>query len=167
MRQLLRHHEAIHQLIIALLCIIAGLSPTCGVAAYKDDNTYGVDISFPIHRSFLTGSTSLDATRSIFGNDRVQGYSEFFSGCLKYYGLTNKAHLCHRHEEQRLELNRVQPSEMMNYTHVGYKIDRVSEPVWKMIQKFWDEQVNRVGANIPWGLHNESWPEGNTYTNHW
>ena len=153
--------------IIALLCIITSISPICRVFAYKENTYYGVDTSFPIHQSFLTGSTSLNATKSIFGNDRIQAYSDFFSGCLRYYGSKDKAHLCHQHEEQRLKLNRLQPSEMTNHTEMGYKIDRVSEPVWEMIQTFWNEQVYRVGGNIPWGLHNESWPEGNTYTNHW
>ena len=66
--------------IIALLCIITSISPICRVFAYKENTYYGVDTSFPIHQSFLTGSTSLNATKSIFGNDRIQAYSDFFSG---------------------------------------------------------------------------------------
>jgi hypothetical protein len=56
---------------------------------------------------------------------------------------------------------------MKNYTDIGFKKARVSEQVRKMIREFWIGQENRLEGNIPWGLHNESWPEGNTYTNHW
>jgi hypothetical protein len=131
------------------------------------DPGYGVDTSFPIHHNFLTGSAQLDATKSVFGHDRIQTYSEFFSGCLRFYGKMDKAYLCHQHEEQRLTLNKRQPQQMTNYTDIGFMKTRVSDNVWKMLQKFWKEQLDRVDGNIPWGLHNESWPEGNTYTNHW
>ncbi|KAL7510559.1 hypothetical protein ACHAXN_007399 [Cyclotella atomus] len=131
------------------------------------DDQYGVDTSFPIHHNFLTQSAQLDATKSVFGHHRIQTYSEFFSGCLRYYGKMNKAYLCHQHEEQRLTLNKMQPRKMTNYTDVGFVKTKVSDDVWKMIQQFWKKHVDRVDGNIPWGLHNESWPEGNTYTNHW
>eukprot|EP00956_Cyclotella_meneghiniana_P010808 scaffold15119_cov63-Cyclotella_meneghiniana.AAC.7 len=94
---------------------------------------------------------------STFGHDRIQLYSEFFSGCLNAY--KDKGYLCHQNEEQRLKLNRMQPPQMSNYTLVGFKKTKVSERVWKMIQDYWSGQVKRVDGRIPWGLHNESWPE--------
>jgi hypothetical protein len=145
---------------------LALIASNCATLAAAE-SIYGVDVSFPIHHNFLTPSSSLDSTKSIFGSDRIQTYSEFFSGCLKAYGKHDKAHLCHHHEDERLRLNRMQPRQMKNYTDIGFKKARVSEQVWKMIREFWIGQENRLEGNIPWGLHNESWPEGNTYTNHW
>lgn len=128
---------------------------------------YGVDCSFPIHHHFLTESANLETTKTVFGNERMKVYSEFFSGCLKAYGQMDKAHLCHEHERNRMEMNRMQPSKMTNHTVEGFKKTKVSAHVWEMIQRYWNERVNRVVGDIPWGLHNESWPEGNTFTNHW
>lgn len=54
-----------------------------------------------------------------------------------------------------------QPQSMQNYTELGFKKIKAPEEVWKRIKKFWDENKDRKNWNP------ESWPRGNTYTNHW
>lgn len=146
----------------AIYYVLALLS-SCILAAAVN-SSYGVDVSFPIHHNFLTSATSVEMT-STFGHDRIKLYSEFFSGCLNAY--KDKGYLCHHNEEQRLELNRMQPPQMTNYTSIGFKKTKVSQQTMEMIQEYWSGQVKRVDGRIPWGLYNESWPDGNTYTNYW
>ena len=142
---------------------VLALLSSC-ILAVAVSSSYGVDVSFPIHHNFLTSATSVEMT-STFGHDRIKLYSEFFSGCLNAY--KDKGYLCHHNEEQRLELNRMQPPQMTNYTSIGFKKTKVSQQTMETIQDYWSGQVKKVDGRIPWGLYNESWPEGNTYTNHW
>eukprot|EP00804_Cyclotella_cryptica_P018732 CCRYP_007212-RA/>CCRYP_007212-RA protein AED:0.39 eAED:0.39 QI:135/1/1/1/1/1/4/1687/322 len=160
-------HKASLKKMISILFIFALLSPRWTITTLAQSTTYGVDVSFPIHHHFLTETSSLDATTSIFGNARIREYSEFFSGCLQKYARINKAHLCHQHENQRMQYNRQQPPAMTNYTAVGFKKTNVSDETWEIIQKFWRRRVQNISGDIPGGLGDESWPEGNTYCNHW
>jgi hypothetical protein len=149
------------QRIISLL-----LSLLCS-AASTESASYGVDISFPIHHNFLTkeGASALQTSQAIFGNERSEAYSNFFLGCMFMYTPKEKGHLCHQHEVERLKLNREQPTIQTNYTSVGFKKMRGSETTWKMIRDFWEERVQNI--DVPDGLRDESWPDGNTYVNHW
>jgi hypothetical protein len=64
-------------------------------------------------------------------------------------------------EQDRVEMSIRQPQSMQNYTELGFKKIKAPEEVWRRIKKFWDENKDRKN----WSP--ESWPRGNTYTNHW
>ena len=66
-----------------------------------------------------------------------------------------------------MQYNIQQPPTMTNYTAEGFRKTRVSDETWELIQKFWRRRVQNVSGDIPGGLDDESWPEGNTYCNHW
>lgn len=48
---------------------------------------------------------------------------------------------------------------MQNYTKLGFTKIRAPDHVFKLIREFWDENKDKAS--------DESWPVGNTYTNHW
>ncbi|KAL7490348.1 hypothetical protein ACHAW6_016170 [Cyclotella cf. meneghiniana] len=152
---------------ISTISILSFVSSPWTMTTSAQSTSYGVDVSFPVHYHFLTESSSLNATKYVFGNNRIQAYSEFFSGCIQKYAPADKAYLCQHNENQRLQYNRHQPPTMTNYTAVGFRKTRVSDETWELIQKFWRRRVQNVSGNIPGGLDDESWPEGNTYCNHW
>jgi hypothetical protein len=55
-------------------------------------------------------------------------------------------------------MNIRQPQSMVNYTSLGYTKVKVPSKVFKIIHKFWTDNVGREEV--------EDWDLGNTYTNH-
>ena len=47
---------------------------------------------------------------------------------------------------------------MVNYTKTGYAVATVPEGVFKVMRKFWEDNLGREEV--------EEWDTGNTYTNH-
>lgn len=66
---------------------------------------------------------------------------------------------CDSTESARLEMNRDQPSNQINYTTIGFKKLRAPKNLWDPIISFYERNK----------LHevDESWPKGNTYVNNW
>jgi prolyl 4-hydroxylase len=56
---------------------------------------------------------------------------------------------------------------MTNYTSIGFLKTRLSDETYKLVQDFWNEAKANVDNDVVGGMTNESWPTGNTYTNHW
>ena len=129
-----------------------------------DDTTiadYGVDASFPIHHGWARNGANVE-TSQLFGTDRIYLYNKYMDGCKEKYTLLD----CKQNEEQRLNLNRNQPQSLQNYTDIGFKKARLSEELFKSLQEYWQSVMNENEKGIA-GIEVESWPPGNTYTNHW
>ena len=117
----------------------------------SDGDHYGVDVSFPIHhhRDGVAGGVS-------------DFYAEFMNGCRGRY--RNAGHmLCDASEEERMDMNRRQPSSMNNYTELGFRKVRAPPELMARLVGFWNGRDAHDVGRIP----DEAWPPGNTYTNHW
>lgn len=68
------------------------------------EDSYGVDVSFPIHHDHLRKGT--------YQADR---YNEFMEGCYKKYSKSS----CLGSERSRINLNLRQPQAQQNYTEMG------------------------------------------------
>jgi prolyl 4-hydroxylase len=114
-------------------------------------NDYGVDCSFPIIRTDLSGCPH------VFADNRTRAYEEFMEGCRQHYG--NKASRCDSTETDRRAMSLRQPASMVNYTATGYHKLKAPQQVMELLYAHWDRNfVNRK---------EEAWPVGNVYVNHW
>jgi hypothetical protein len=46
--------------------------------------------------------------------------------------------MCDLDEESRIEINLRQPSQMTNYTEMGFKKIRTPAPLFQLLKDFWD-----------------------------
>ena len=143
------------------------------VASAEEEPSYGVDVSFPSHRSkvstnypWLPHNVDPDNNPTppeykgmpiqSLGN-KQKFYDDFLQGCRDYY--KKYAHACDSTERDRVEMSLRQPPSMKNYTDIGFKKIRTPDKVWKLIENFWEKNKDK---KMP-----ENWNKGNTYTNHW
>ena len=68
--------------------------------------SYGVDVSFPVHYSNVISKEDNPL------GDRQSFYDEFMDGCRKHYGGKKGSAACDVTEEDRLEMSLRQPSSM-------------------------------------------------------
>ncbi len=127
---------------------------------------YGVDVSFPIHHTFLGDNASVSSTGQVFNGEKVMLYADYLHGCMYTYVQLNKSQDCVYNEEERLRLNINQPRAMTNYTDLGFAKVRLSEKLWKTLREFWEQVMNEENGTVD-NLEEEYWPDANTYTNHW
>lgn len=104
---------------------------------------YGVDVSFPIH-----GMLPHKAWQA-------QRYDRMMQDCYNAYSEQE----CSRVEMQRIEQNLEQARTQHNYTELGFGIVRTPAPAWNALKSFYNQNKAKQ--------HQERWPRGNTYTNHW
>jgi hypothetical protein len=122
---------------------------------YLNQKTYGTDLaSFPVHHSSISPD-------SAFYPARQQFYDAFLEGCRSHHGETDAApsSKCDENEANRIEMNVRQPAGMWNYTDMGFRLVKLPPRVVKTLTKFWKDNK---GKEVE-----ETWFEGNTYTNHW
>ena len=77
------------------------------------------------------------------------------NGCYKKYSREE----CDGNERARMAMNLNQPRSQHNYTEIGFKKLNVPKSAWQPLLQFWESNKDK--------LEPESWPPGNTYTNHW
>jgi len=140
--------------------------------------TYGVDVSFPIHHTFMsdnyawlphnvnpennTTPAKYEGKPVQYLGDKTGEYNEFIDGCQTHYKEKGKSYsACKITEEDRVEMSLRQPMAMQNYSDLGFKKIRAPKEVWEQVKKFWEQNKDRKNWK------NENWPKGNTYTNHW
>lgn len=116
-------------------------------------STYGVDISFPQHHATILSSSSPPPLPLLPG--RQDFYDHFLETCRSH---NTKPEICDENEVDRIDMNIRQPQSMVNYTSLGYTKVKVPHKVFKIIHKFWTDNVGREEV--------EEWDMGNTYTNH-
>jgi len=114
-------------------------------------SSYGVDVSFPIHNE------NVSPVKNNPLGDRAAAYEEFIEGCRAFYG--KKADRCDQTEKDRIAMSLRQPQSMQNYTDIGYLKIRAPEKLRKLLTDYWEANKNKKKK--------ETWPVGNTYTNHW
>ena len=120
--------------------------------------TYGVDISFPQHHATIQSSSSTSQPSSpllVLLPGRQDFYDHFLETCRSH---NTKPEICDENEVDRIDMNIRQPQSMVNYTALGYTKVKVPPKVFKIIHKFWTDNVGREEV--------EDWDLGNTYTNH-
>jgi len=155
-------------LLLSLLCPTPTLSE-------EEPISYGVDLSFPIHRSAVSTNypwlphnvdPAKNPTPKKYQNMPIQylgnvqkRYDEFMQGCHDYYPKNKRA--CDSTEHDRVAMALRQPHSMQNYTEYGFKKIKTPPAIWKLISEFWE--ANKSKDN--WSA--ENWSKGNTYTNHW
>jgi len=118
----------------------------------KDDDTtssYGMDVSFPIHRRVQTENNPL--------GDRQSLYKKHLEGCRKASPENEGA--CDYYEYFRMLMNVRQPQSMQNYTETGFKLIRAPDHVVELVSEFWEKNRDKAKP--------ETWPEGNSYINFW
>lgn len=160
-----------------LFCILQLVSlPGFGQSISNDDessasSSYGIDISFPIHKRISTNYPWLphnvdpannptpkqyeDVPIQPLGN-RQEIYNEHLKGCREFY---ENARQCDVYEYDRMLMNMRQPMSMQNYTEVGFLKTKAPKEIIDLMTKFWDQ--NHLNQEV------EAWPEGNTYINAW
>ena len=105
---------------LSTLFIFLSVSISTGT---EQDNSYGVDVSFPMHTSELSNNypwlphnidPKNNPTPPEYKNMAIQPlgnkrefYKSFMEGCRKHYG--NKGSTCDEVEEDRVEMNLLQP----------------------------------------------------------
>jgi hypothetical protein len=114
--------------------------------------SYGVDVSWPIQHS-QTSSNFAWLPHNINPEehpvpetyrgmpvqplgDRQKIYEEAMQGCRDYY--QERGYMCDATEESRIESNLRQPSQMTNYTELGFKKIRTPTALFQLIQDFWE-----------------------------
>ena len=134
---------------------------------------YGVDVSFPMHHASVSTNYNwlphnLDPQKYSVPHqydgmpiqplgDRQTFYDDFMNGCRQH--AKQAASGCDSTEADRLDNNLHQPGFMVNFTENGFKKIRAPEPLFRLIQQFWEK--NRHNATT------EPWTAGETVTNHW
>ena len=109
----------------------------------QSTNSYGVDVSFPIHHGIDPKSSA------------GKRYKNMIDGCAKAYSRGE----CESTETARLKMSLEQPRSQYNYTEIGFKKIRMDEELFEIILSFYNKnKENR---------HAEQWGRGYTYTNHW
>jgi prolyl 4-hydroxylase len=145
-----------------------------GVKPTETPVEYGVDVSFPMHRSRVSNNYAwlphnMDPVHNDIPSkykdmpvqplgDRQTYYDEFLNGCKEKWGASGAAR-CQQNEDDRIAMTLRQPQSMQNYTDVGFKKIRAPQKVFKLIKDFWDANKE---IQTP-----ENWGKGNTYTNNW
>jgi len=132
-------------IVLTTILVVAHLLPLVPLATAQ--STYGVDISFPQHHATIPTSSSLPG--------RQDFYDHFLETCRSH---NTKPEICDENEVDRIDMNIRQPQSMVNYTSLGYTKVKVPRKVFKIIHKFWTDNVGREEV--------EDWDMGNTYTNH-
>ena len=135
--------------------------------------SYGVDISWPIHRTNVSSNYpwlphNLDPNNTptplqyqnmslaVLG-DRQSMYNKYMKGCNDHY--PGRGPVCSYTESDRIAMNSRQPASMQNYTDTGFKKIKCPSKVFSLIKEFWDKnQMKRK---------KEEWFAGSIYTNHW
>jgi prolyl 4-hydroxylase len=107
-------------------------------------NGVGVDVSWPTHHE--AESLKLYSER----------YDTFLNGCVARYG----ADTCIGSEQDRIAMNRRQPSYMKNFTYAGYAMVETPRVVMDTLTSFFEKY-----SDDDWKA--EDWEAGDTYVNHW
>ena len=170
------HHHLL-RLLLLVSAITVGLSTSSADGSNDNDETvssssYGIDISFPVHKRISTNYPWLphnvdpsnnptpkqyeDMPIQPLGN-RQEAYNKHLSGCREFYG--KDARQCDVYEYDRMLMNIRQPQSMQNYTDVGFLKTRAPQEIIDLMTKFWDQ--NNLNQE------QENWPVGNSYINAW
>lgn len=155
------------QRILQSIFLLSSISPFWA----EEQESYGLDVSFPVHHRISTNYDSLphnqdpklavpwqykDMVVQPLG-DREAVYAKHLQSCRDAYAP--KGGMCDRFEYDRMLMNLRQPQSMQNYTDVGFQKIRAPPEVVKLAKEFWNKnQLNRREEN--WGI-------GNSYMNSW
>mmetsp|Transcript_26417 Transcript_26417/g.72641 ORF Transcript_26417/g.72641 Transcript_26417/m.72641 type:complete len:449 (+) Transcript_26417:137-1483(+) len=111
----------------------------------RSKKSYGTQCSFAITSEDLDGC---DAPRQEF-------YDSFIQGCVE----SADAESCFTSEQERLEMNTVQPPSMINMTATGYHKIKAPTSLVKLLKDFWEANKEKKQP--------EYWEDGAIYVNHW
>jgi len=145
-----------------------------GITADDSDEVkkveYGVDISYPIHRYKASENyewfpfnqnPDLPVPKIMQGQPvqimgtKQEEYMNHMKGCWEKYDKPS----CSQTEKDRVDMNLRQPQSMQNYTDIGVKKIKAPKDLMDTLTSFFEENKHLAQG--------ETWPHGNTYTNHW
>jgi hypothetical protein len=141
-------------------------------AADNSDNSYGVDGSFPIQHADIN-----DNVGHFNHEERKFIYANFLNGCRAHATQKQQpSDLCDQAEADRIATNLMQPSNMKNYTQLGYEKLSIPPKLVESLKYYWKRKQLQLKKNHyhdhhPW----YSWPHslssnfevGSTNMNHW
>lgn len=107
---------------------------------------YGVDQSWPMHYANFADDKS---------SHRFNDYWAHLAGCYKRY----HEKVCDESEQERLKMNRKQPSFQRNFTSAGYAVVAAPEKAFALLKQFWMRNQGRI--------RKEEWDAGSIFINHW
>lgn len=159
------HHHLRLLLLIASIIVCRSTSSTDGSNG-NDETSYGVDVSFPVHKRISTNYPWLSHNVDPDNNptpkqyedmplqplgDRQAAYNKHLQGCREFYG--KDARQCDVYEYDRMLMNIRQPQSMQNYTEVGFLKTRAPQEIIDLMTKFWEQNhLNQEQENWPVGV---------------
>jgi prolyl 4-hydroxylase len=162
-------------MVIAATTAILLFSPLPLVALEEEEETYGVDVSFPTHNRVSTNYPflphNLDPDHHSIPpqfehmplqtqGDRQELYIQHLEGCRKAHEAVDPTK-CDLFEWDRMIMNRRQPQSMVNLTETGFKKVRAPAHLKELVDEFW------AANNDAEKEKTENWGVGNTYVNYW
>jgi len=154
----------IHHLLRLLLPISAiSVGRSTGDDEASASSSYGIDVSFPIHKRISTNYPwlphNVDPTNNPtpkqyedmpiqpLGN-RQEAYNKHLTGCREFY--SSEPWQCDVYEYDRMLMNIRQPQSMQNYTEMGFLKTRAPQEIIDLMSKFWDQNhLNQEQENWP------------------
>lgn len=142
-------------------------------ASDNSDNSYGVDGSFPVQHADINGNVG-----HFNHEERKLIYANFLNGCRAHATQKQQpSDLCDQAEADRIAINLMQPSNMKNYTQLGYEKLSVPPKLVESLKHYWKRKQLQLKKNHHHDDHHPwySWPHslssnfevGSTYMNHW
>jgi hypothetical protein len=134
-------------LTLTLICILAAGAAmnTASAPVY----TYLDEASWAVTSPNVSG---------MLGGHIPSRYTNFIGGCNTAALQTSDIYACQDEEIFRLEMNKLQPSSVYNFTQVGYQKIKAPLDLYNMIREFYDK--NR-------GKDETEWKSLNTHHNMW
>jgi hypothetical protein len=125
-----------------LLAITTGSSVSTSSSASQvlnafGQDSYGVDVSFPVH--YMNVMNKEDNPLG----DRQKFYDEFMDGCREHYTGKRGSHACDITEEDRFAMSLRQPASMQNYTDTGFKKVQAPKQVFDMLSDYWKKNYDK------------------------
>ena len=161
------HYQLRWILLVLVFAITVGRSESSADGTSNDEtSSYGIDVSFPIHKRISTNYPWLPHNVDPDNNptpkqyedmplqplgDRQTLYNKHLSGCRSFYG--KDARQCDVYEYDRMLMNIRQPQSMQNYTDVGFLKTRAPQEIIDLMTKFWEQNhLNQEQENWPVGV---------------
>lgn len=147
--------------------------------------TYGVDVSFPMH--YVPNQDS-QGTMANSNDNEVEGdemstmnelqskeYQRYINGCNEFYSSlkiktttpdSSMTLPCNQAEQDRFDMNLNQPPIMQNYTMLGFHKTKVPKQIFQQISHFWKQHQLKQKQEA-WGKNQNGVVIADTHVNHW
>jgi prolyl 4-hydroxylase len=142
-----------------------GCQGTTATSAAGSQNQNSTAAAYNVYTAFDSASWAITSNKlsSVLGTDKQVLYDKYIHDCNRawYPGDPEKGfsdRICEINDDNRMKMNRLQPSSVYNYTKEGYKKIRVPPELWSIIKDFWDK--NRDKSEVEWSqrtVYHNTW----------